>query len=275
MTIIDLLNQSPKWFQVTLLWLLGTSIGSFLNVCIYRIPKHISIATPPSTCACGTRIPWYYNIPVIGWLILRGTSSCCKKPISLRYILNEVIFGIITILLGSTILNLGTLFWIAVFAMLFIQAWIDLDTMELCDRFTYGIILLGGLTCIVSPNTLGFATITEALHTSILGFLIGTSVVAWCIFIYYTIRGCQGMGWGDAKLLAAIGVIWGPIGVFFSLFIGSLLGIAMALYLKKKDYIPFGPGLIIAIMIYHFIPKLLLSPWINPANQLLDMIFKN
>lgn len=214
---------------------LGLAFGSFLNVVIYRLPRGQSVVHPGSRCpGCGKPIAGYDNVPVLGWLLLRGRARCCGAKISARYPLIELVGG----LLGWAILDFvvlalpgATPLWraIAVFALylalgltLIAAAFIDLEHMYLPDELTLGGALLGLVSVPLRPNI----DWSGALLGAALGF-----VMIWLPFdlAYRKLRGQPGMGLGDAKLVMLAGAWFGWAGAVFSLLAGAVQATAVAL----------------------------------------------
>lgn len=238
---------------LALSFVFGACIGSFLNVCIYRIPRNLSIVFPGSACpACGTRLPFYANIPVISFLVLRGRCRFCNHPISLQYPVVECLTGglaaLTLVTFGPT---LEALVWFAFGAVLVVVSGIDLGFRIIPDRLSLpGIAVFGFLAWSVlerSPATVG------------LGILAGGGILYAVALVYYLIRRTDGMGGGDIKLLAMIGAATGVTGVLFTLFAGSVLGtlagIAQMIRHREPDrqlQIPFGPYLSAGALIYVF-----------------------
>lgn len=239
----------------------GLIVGSFLNVCIYRIPANISLWWPPSTCPkCKTKIKFYDNIPVLSYLILRGKCRKCKEPISIQYPIIEACTGLITLLVVWT---LGLSAWTAVALFitycLIVLSVIDFKLLIIPDRFSIGLAVLGLLVFFINPAFSGSmsAKFVQALIGGAVGFfgLWGMAVIGSIVFKK------EAMGGGDIKLLAAVGTITGIEGVISTLMISSLTGLlyyAVLALLKKNPQnktIPFGPfisfGLFINILIPH------------------------
>lgn len=239
----------------------GLIIGSFLNVCIYRIPENISLWWPPSTCPkCKTKIKFYDNIPVLSYLILRGKCRKCKEPISIQYPIIEACTALMTLLI---VWSLGLSMWTAVALFvtycLIVLSVIDFKLLIIPDRFSIGLTILGLLVFYLNPAFSGSATakFVQALIGGSVGFfgLWGMAVIGSIVFKK------EAMGGGDIKLLAAVGTITGLEGVISTLMISSLAGLiyysALALLKKnpKNKTIPFGPfislGLFINILIPH------------------------
>lgn len=242
-------------------FIFGLIVGSFLNVCIYRIPAKISLWWPPSTCPkCKTKIKFYDNIPVLSYLILRGKCRHCKEPISIQYPLIEAFTGLITLLV---VWALGLSAWTAVALFitycLIVLSIIDFKLFIIPDRFSIGLAVLGLIVSFINPAFIGgpMAKFVQALIGGGVGFfgLWGMAVIGSIIFKK------EAMGGGDIKLLAAVGTITGLEGVISSLMISSFAGLiyyAVLALLKKNPQnktIPFGPfislGLFINILIPH------------------------
>lgn len=267
LTELSSLLQEDSTLFITVSVIFGLMVGSFLNVVIYRLPKMMeqewhnnclelqgqelpsqqpfTLSKPRSSCPhCGHKIKASENIPVISYLLLRGRCSACKAPISIRYPLIEMLTGA---LIGLTSWQLGytsaTLFaWVFVFALIALT-FIDFDTQLLPDDITLPLLWLGLLFNLNS----GFTDLQSAVIGAMAGYLS-----LWSVFwLFKLIRGKEGMGYGDFKLLAAIGAWFGwkllPAVILLSSTLGAIIGIALMILTKRgKDVpIPFGPFLAI------------------------------
>lgn len=245
--------------------LLGLCVGSFLNVVIHRwplmlerawreesaellgvaveLPAPISLSRPASRCpACGHQIRWHENIPVLSWLRLRGRCSACRAPISPRYPLVEVFTGVVFAAIGWRFGETPqALLWCGAAAMLIALAGIDWDTTFLPDNLTLPL-LWAGLVAAASGWTLPLA---DAVWGAVAGYMS-----LWSVYwLFKLLTGKEGMGFGDFKLLAALGAWLGlkmilPI-VLIASVIGAVVGIVMKLHasLREGRYVPFGPFL--------------------------------
>lgn len=231
---------------------LGAIIGSFLNVCIYRIPAEISIVSPPSRCPnCGASIRWYQNIPIFSYLMLRGKCGSCRVGISWRYPIVEALTGALFVLVFNSFqFSAATVvYWLFVAALIVIT-FIDLDHQIIPDVISLPGIVVGFLCSFVIPWL--------SWSDSLLGILLGGGSLYLVAFLYEFLTKKEGMGGGDIKLLAMLGAFLGwkailPI-IFISSLIGSLVGIPLML-VKKADSklaIPFGPFLALGALIYLF-----------------------
>jgi leader peptidase (prepilin peptidase) / N-methyltransferase len=225
--------ELPPWFWMGVGVSLGLVFGSFLNVVIYRLPRGESVAFPASHCTtCGTPIRVIDNLPVLGWLMLRGRARCCKSPISPRYPLVELLGGLLGGALVQTsllTLPLETPLWqglllfgaqLALGLALIAAAFIDLSHMYLPDQLTLGGAALGVLSVPLRPG----ATFVESLLGAVVGF-----AVVWLPFdlLHRLVRGKPGMGLGDAKLVMLAGAWFGWQGALFTLLGGAVQATAV------------------------------------------------
>ncbi|QAT41174.1 A24 family peptidase [Clostridium sp. JN-9] len=232
------------------IFIIGLIIGSFLNVCIYRIPREESISFPPSHCTnCGNRIKWYDLIPVFSYLILRGKCRYCKERISFRYPLIELTTGIMFLALYMKFgLSIDFVKSAILICFLLVIGIIDFDTTDVYSKTTYSGIVFGIILLIIN-----FIYFSGGVLDFLIGGAIGFSVIALIILLTH------GMGWGDAEICGMCGLFLGWKLTIFMLFIsftlGGLIGIILLITKKKsrKDYIPFGPYISIAAAISIFI----------------------
>lgn len=229
----------------------GACIGSFLNVCIYRIPAGQSIVSPPSRCPqCGIRIRWWQNVPIASWLFLKGKCSVCKVKISIRYLLVETLTGLLflKIFMIFTFHPATIVFWIFAAALVTLT-FIDLDHQIIPDVISLPGIVLGFATVSFTPVT---------WSNSLLGILLGGGSLWLIAIVYEFLTKNEGMGGGDIKLLAMIGAFLGwkailPV-IFISSCLGTLVGVPLMLCQRasSKLAIPFGPFLSVASLIWLF-----------------------
>ena len=246
-----------------LTFIFGACIGSFLNVCIYRIPAGLSIIHPGSSCPrCQQMIPFYDNLPILSYLMLRGKCRRCKTPIALRYPMVELLGGLSALAclaaFGPTV-QAAVLF--VFIATLIVVTFIDLDHRIIPDAIS-----LPGIPVFFLA---AFAVPTVTWHASVVGIVAGGGslfVVAW---VYQLITGREGMGGGDIKLLAMIGAMVGWQGILFTLFaasaIGTLVGLIAMVRSGKglKLAIPFGPFLAMGAVSYLFLGEGLTAWYFN------------
>ncbi len=226
-------------------FILGLVIGSFLNVCIYRIPKGKSILYPPSSCPkCGQRIKWYDNIPLIGYLLLRGRCRSCGERISPIYPAVELLTGLLTLAVfckfGPTF---DSLYYLILTYYLIVVSFIDLKTMEVPVKLSYFTLLAGLL--------LSLFTQSQTFKEAVFGASFGAGVILFIIETYFVFTGKEGMGYGDANIMAVVGAFLGWEKVLLTLFIASVTGALVGVILKAKReaQIPFGPFLSVGAII--------------------------
>ena len=258
---------------------LGCCIASFLNVCIWRLPRNESVVRPPSHCPkCNARIRWYQNIPVLSWLALRGRCANCHEPISVRYTVVELLGGILFLLaylqwasgffiheeplfglLPLADVRSVPVFWL-VFSGLILGSFIDLEHFYLPDRVTIGGILLGVPLSYFVPELQGEKESLAALAWSLAGLtagFLGLWALSWTAS-----KACkkEAMAFVDVKLLGAIGAFFGPVAVLFTVvvssFVGALAGGLLILRGKAKlggfTAVPYGPFLALGAVTWMF-----------------------
>ena len=241
----------------------GAVVGSFLNVCICRMPKDESVATPPSHCPiCRYQIRWYDNVPMLSYLLLRGKCRGCGTHISLQYPIVELLNGLLTLAL---FLRFGTsVTFLALFlfcSALVVITFIDLEHQIIPDEISLPGIVIGFIFSFFLP--------WQNWLNSLLGILLGGGSLLLVAYGYQWLTGKEGMGGGDIKLLAMMGAFLGWKSVLFIVFasslIGSVVGVTMMLVQKKdsKLAIPFGPYLAFGAVLYIFYGRQLIHWYLN------------
>lgn len=255
--------MTPSSLHALFALVFGLLVGSFLNVCICRMPKEESIISPPSHCPqCSYRIRWYDNIPLVSYLLLRGKCRGCGTHISLQYPLVEFLNGILALFL---FLKFGpTPAFAALFlfsSALVVITFIDIEHQIIPDEISLPGIVIGFL--------LSFFLKEPGWIDSLFGILLGGGSLLLVAYGYQKLTGKDGMGGGDIKLLAMMGAFLGwkavPFIIFSSSMIGSVVGVSIML-LQKKDSklaIPFGPYLAFGAMLYIFCGQKLISWYLN------------
>ena len=265
--LVDLLSSNIFIFY-TCTAILGLCIGSFLNVVIYRTPKmmmqewrsecqmllhpeqpvidetKLSLSKPRSTCGhCGNPLRWYHNIPLLSWLLLKGKCGFCGNPISVRYPLIELLTAICSVMVA---VKFGVT-WMTIWGLiltwtLITLTFIDFDTQLLPDRYTLPLAALG-----LAINSYAlFTTPTQAIWGYVIGFLC-----LWIVYyLFKLVTGKEGMGYGDFKLLAALGAWLGPmllpLIILLSSLVGAIVGIILLKIRKENQPFAFGPYIAIA-----------------------------
>lgn len=231
--------------------LFGAVIGSFLNVCIHRLPKKNSLLWPGSRCPrCGTGILWYDNIPLLSYAWLRGRCRACNQPISWRYpvveCLNAAGYALIVWRFG---LSMTTLAYLLLWSALIVVSVIDLDHMIIPDRIT-----LPGIAVGLLAGTM----LLPRWWDSVVGLLVGGGLLYFIAWISPYLFGKEGMGGGDIKLLAMIGAFLGWKSAILTIFLGSAIGALVGILLigirvvTREAYLPFGPFLSLGAAVVMF-----------------------
>lgn len=249
----------PEWVFLFAVGTVGALIGSFLNVCIFRLPREESIAWPGSHCpACSQSIAYYDNIPLVSYLWLGGRCRSCHAPISLRYPLVEAInaLGYLAIVwsFGPT--------WTAALYVLMFSALVVVTGTDLTHKIIPNVITLPG----IAIGLVGAATVLPVgLINALLGAAIGGGILWLLAWLSPYLFGKEGMGGGDIKLLAMVGSFLGWKPALLTIMIGSLAGSVIGISLialrlmKRDDYIPFGPFLVLGALLSMFFTQSLLD----------------
>lgn len=244
------------WYGPVVSLVFGLCIGSFLNVCIYRIPLEKSIAWPGSHCPlCQNRIAWYDNVPVLSYLILRGKCRHCHVRISPRYPLVEMLTGVLFVgVYNHYGLDWMTLvFWIMA-AGLIVGTFVDFDHMIIPDRVSMGGMVFGLAASAWLPQLHGVETIGDGLVRSLIALVFGSGILWIVAIVGKWVFKKDAMGFGDVKLLGAIGALIGIPGVIYTILISSLVGTIVGISLiliggrEWQSRIPYGPYLAAAAM---------------------------
>ena len=234
-------------WTVSTVVLLGLCFGSFLNVVIHRLPLGLSLLRPRSRCGgCGTQIRWYHNVPLLGWLVLRGRCAACGAKIAIRYPLVEAVGGLLfTFALLGFSRPVESLAAVWVFLSLLVVFFVDLEHRIIPDEISLGGIVIGLL---LAHWTIGIvpAVVAAAVGSG------GLYLVGWT---YQRVRKCPGMGFGDVKLAAMLGAFLGIEGLILTVLLASALGAVTGVGLMwtrrgtGMTALPFGSFLAPAAMV--------------------------
>ena len=225
-------------------FLLGLTVGSFLNVCIYRIPLKKSISFPPSSCTnCGKKLSPFELIPVLSYMLLRGRCRGCGAGISIKYPVVELLTGFLFVWVFN-ILGVAPVFlkYAVLVCILVVVSFIDLEHQIIPDEIVVFSLIVGIILNIISRDV--------SLLSSAIGFFAASGIL---LLLAIITKG--GMGGGDIKLMAAVGLFIGTgpvlLGLFLSFIIGGIISFLLILFKLKgrKDYIPFGPFLSLGSLI--------------------------
>ena len=252
----------------------GAVVGSFLNVCIGRIPNGESVVTPASRCPkCKTAISLYDNIPLLSYLMLRGYCRSCKEPIAVRYLLVELLMGLLSVALFFRF-GFGFVFFVSfvLVSALVVISFIDLDVRIVPDVVSLPGIILGLAISVVGYFLFGKQpSIVPSPLSSIIGIFVGGGFLLATAWIYEKFTGVEGMGGGDIKLLAMIGAFLGwqavPVTLFIASLVGSIVGIACMLLTGagRRLALPFAPFLCSGAVLFIFFGQELVKFYLPPA----------
>jgi leader peptidase (prepilin peptidase)/N-methyltransferase len=255
-------STTHRMLEALAAFIVGSCIGSFLNVCIYRIPLDRSVISPGSHCsACGAPIPWYNNLPVLSWLFLRGRAACCGTRIDARYAVVELGTGLLFLALwlrfGSND-PVAAVIYAIMCSGLIAGCLIDLDHFIIPDRFTFGGCVAGIIACAVHPALIGQKTALNGFSWSLGSAIIGALILQAIGWLGTLIFKKEAMGMGDVKFIAAICAFLGTMSLSWTIpvsaCIGAVLGVALILWQKGAwgTRIPYGPFLGIAAITWLF-----------------------
>ncbi|NOS35306.1 MAG: prepilin peptidase [Deltaproteobacteria bacterium] len=245
----------------------GATIGSFLNVCIYRLPLKKSIVSPPSACpVCGRRLPFYDNIPIFSYMLLRGRCRGCGASFSIRYLAIEVVTALMAVAIYASFGHtLESLVYFVFVSALIVITFIDLEYQIIPDVISLPGIGVGFLVSLF--------LVVPGVVNSLIGILLGGGLLFLVASSYYLLTGREGMGGGDIKLLAMVGAFLGWKGVIVTIFAGSLVGAVLGTLLMavkgrdSKYAIPFGPFLALGAVIYLFAGETLIELYMTALWQ--------
>ncbi|MBR3070359.1 A24 family peptidase [Fibrobacter sp.] len=262
------MEEIPLWYWLIVFFCVGACVGSFYNVIVYRMPRGISLINPPSHCPlCKKRIPIRYNLPIVGWLWLRGKSACCKQPISVIYPIGEALCGLLgalalyaavgfgtdftrPVLSPQTWANAAALFWLLLGA--YPVCAVDCQYKLIPDSISVGGIVAGLLISLIPGGITPFQSLIGAVAAG-----DGLYLVGW---IATKVLKKEAMGFGDVKLLAGYGALMGVTGAVETLIVAAVLGLLVMVpygMIKNRKaakdsneeeggQIPFGPFLAVA-----------------------------
>ena len=250
------------WLFV-IIFIFGMVVGSFLNVCIYRLPRNESVFWPSSYCPqCGTPLKLHDNVPLFSYLFLKARCRACSAHISLRYPIVEVVNGTGYVLITWTFgFEWSALIYSALFSALLVITLVDISHQIIPDRITLPGIFLGFVSAsIILP--VGWLN-------SVLGIVLGGGVLWLLAWASPYVFGKEGMGGGDIKLLAMIGAFlgWKPtvLTMLVGAAIGAIVGISLILFkvMRRDQYLPFGPFLALGAIVSMFFHREILNWYIG------------
>ena len=274
MTSPEPLVPMPVWWAIWFMF--GACVGSFLNVCIYRMPRDQSIVRPRSRCPrCRRMIAWYDNIPLLSFIALAAHCRHCRKPIHWRYPLVEALSGALTVAVLSRfgITPVGLIY--AAFALSLVAvSFIDIDFQIIPDEISLGGLVVGVVASALVPSLHGGSTVMQALGRSLLGAFVGGGVLYATGALGTLMFRKEAMGGGDIKLLAMAGSILGWKAVMLTFFLAPLLALGpgiVVLLFRRSHVIPYGPFLSIALLVALFAGPQILA--LSGAEETLSMLW--
>ena len=241
-----------------LVWFaLGSCVGSFLNVCIYRMPREQSIVRPRSRCThCRRKIAWHDNVPLLSYLSLGGRCRHCRKPISWRYPVVEALTGLSTVaVLARFGAGVVGVVYLAFVCALIVASFIDLEFQIIPDEISLGGLALGVALSVLLPSLHGTDSRWLALERSVIGLLVGGGLLYGTGLLGDFVFRKESMGGGDIKLLAMAGSILGWKLVALTFFLAPILALIPGLFVllfKRSHLIPYGPFLSLGLVLSLF-----------------------
>lgn len=288
MDISALLNKSlvPAW--TVFIFIFGLCVGSFLNVCIWRIPRSESIVSPPSHCPkCDHELSWYENIPLLSWICLRGRCRKCMNPITSRYFWVELLTGLLFLGVWFRIISFNLRFPVfvgllvgslVVTILALLTAFIDYEHYIIPNKITYPTLIYGLAMAPVVPALWLTDSRWKALSFSCASVMVCTIILSGFAVLGKKIFKKDALGWGDVKYIAALAAVLGPIACFFTLLSGSIIGAVSGLLLiafkrkKFKSPIPFGVCLALGTYLWIICGKEALTAYLRFSKELAERI---
>lgn len=272
-SFLEAASQFPHIISAAV-FAVGACVGSFLNVCVFRIQRGESVAFPPSHCRCGKPIKFYDNIPIVSWFVLRGKARCCGSRISFRYPFVESLTAVLFFALWLAFPPAVAAAYMVFVSILVFCAFIDLDTMTIPDAATVGGACCGVVLSAAVPELQdarlddmpAFASHLKGFGLSVFCVAAASGFLYWLRLLAEKALSREAMGEGDVILLGFIGAFCGWKGALTALFAGSLVGCVVMLpavfvgaLLRKKSCagleVPFGPWLAAGALVHIFCQK--------------------
>ena len=249
-----------------IVFVLGITIGSFLNVCIYRIPENLSIIKPRSRCGnCGQTLNAWELIPIVSWLMLKGKCHNCKVHISVRYPLVELLEGVLFVLVfhkfGVSIMTL--LFWLFV-AIMTVVFFIDIDHKIIPNKVVI-FATVAGICPIGLHYTVGYLYYSNGIFEPFISAVLPSGLMLAIALLSVAVFKKVGIGMGDVKVYIPIGLFLGwrlsLLSIWITFFLGGFFGLLWILVFRKSknDYIPFAPFIVIGSLVSVFSGRLIIE----------------
>lgn len=253
MTIDALLARVPREVLWVAWFVWGSLMGSFLNVCIFRMPREQSVVRPRSRCpACERPIAWYDNIPLVSYVVLRGACRHCKRSISWRYPVVEALTGTAAVSVFHRFgMSAAGWIYLAFICALIVASFVDFEFQIIPDEISVGGLVVGVLCSVLIPSLHGTDSPWVALGRSVLGLFVGGGLLYGTGIIGDFMFRKESMGGGDIKLLAMAGSLLGWKAVTVTFFISPVIALipgVFVLLLKRTNVIPYGPFLSLGLV---------------------------
>jgi leader peptidase (prepilin peptidase) / N-methyltransferase len=283
MSSYELIAIYFPWVYPVFVFIIGLCVGSFLNVCIYRMPRDLSVVMPGSFCPKSQKpLLWWENIPLLSFILLGGKGRISKEPIGWQYPVVELLTGVMFLILWLLFTPAVAIALMIMVAMFIAGSFIDWQFKIIPDTFTIGGAIVGLLVSFAVPALHGVAAPEAAwsvgnaflaLGISLQGMLIGSALILWMAILAELALKKEAMGFGDVKLLGMIGAFLGWQGAVFTIFGGAVVGMVVALVMlaverlqgKKEAFfgreIPFGPMLNMAALAYVWLRPEVTAYW--------------
>ncbi|MDE6576251.1 MAG: prepilin peptidase [Opitutales bacterium] len=270
--------QSPLCGMLA--FILGACLGSFFDLCIMRIPKNQSVIWPRSCCECGQPIPFYLNLPILGWLILRGRARCCGRRLERQYLFVELLTALLFTRLWVLYRPMEFCIYGLFLGLLIIASGIDFTTMMIPDRCSVGGAILGIFGSAILAHYAYGNYIFLGIFESLKGMLLGSGVLLWIAILSELILKKETVGFGDIKLMGCIGAFLETNGAIFAIFGGATLGLVTIFpiwwwihrtqKIRTGSILPFGPFLSLGAMVY----LLGLRPFVDEYFAQLELLLR-
>jgi leader peptidase (prepilin peptidase)/N-methyltransferase len=276
------MSEYPEILRLYLyvtLFVFGAVVGSFLNVCIARLPEKKSLVRPGSHCpACSTPIRWYDNVPVLSFIVLRGKCRQCGSSISLQYPTVELLTAVLFVLLVRQFTNPVVLGIYAVFTCsLIVVTFIDFKHYIIPDEISIPGIFIGLAVGLLPRSVTGGQMVNGSFLNSLIGCVVGGGLLYLTALFSLAVFKKEGMGGGDIKLLGMVGAFLGWKLALMTIVLGSVLGAIVGVTLiavrlkQRTDYIPFGPFLALAATLSLLYGDIIFSLYISMGQGMAEL----
>jgi leader peptidase (prepilin peptidase)/N-methyltransferase len=275
--------QNPtalKWFLNVYVFVLGAVVGSFLNVCISRLPDRQSIIKPRSRCPkCENAIAWYDNLPIISFIILRAKCRHCGEPISFQYPIVEFLTAALFVLIMHNFTNITAIAIYMVFTCaLIVITFIDIEHYIIPDEISLPGIVIGLLLSLLPETVTDGQLVTSSVLDSLIGCIVGGGLLFLTGLFSLVAFKKEGMGGGDVKLMSMVGAFLGWKMALMTIVLGSVFGASVGITLillrlkAREDYIPFGPYLALGAFLSMMWGDQILTAYLSFSEGLGDVL---